>query len=154
MSSSTSESSSSSSTSSSSSSSQSYVYDERLNGDWFNHSDGGTVIPVNAKFTFSKGGSLAIGNVTFSYVGLYDGYEETNLFKNASGTMAFIASYDDSDPTDIVVNWAFASSSTNEMGVARREEYESGLKYSYVGSEWPMEMIKETLPPQAMSFLM
>lgn len=120
-------------------------FDIRLVGTWYVHTSGG-VIELNTSFFISEDGAFTVAKNTFYYSGHYAGYEETGLFRNAKNSSYFIASYDDSDKDDIVINWGYMSpSNVGDMGVARSEEYTPGIKYSYVGKDWPLEKINTFL---------
>ncbi len=136
-------SSSSDSTTSSEESSSSIDYSlfhSELIGVWYIHSSTG-ILSINLSFEIFEDYTMQMGNVHFNFAGIYDNFEETNLYISDSGITKFIVSYDGE-----FVDWAFEDLSGNQdFGTAKKEPFSNEIKYSYVGPDWPIEQINTFL---------
>ncbi|MCH5172189.1 MAG: hypothetical protein J1F31_05135 [Erysipelotrichales bacterium] len=118
------------------------LFDTNLIGTWYIHSGG--VLPLNTTIEIFDNYTLVIQNVRFNFVGLYAGFDGACEFINDIGIV--VASFDGA-----VVDWAFSGiDGTQDMGVARRTPYTSGLNYDYIGKDWPMELINSYLGTSGM----
>lgn len=115
-------------------------FNQKIIGTWYVHSSWTGILALNTPIIISEDYEVQVLNVTLSYVGLYENFEDTCLFKNGAGTISFIASSNEEG----VLDWGiFDSLGNQDIGVARLEEHISGIQYSYEGKTWPINEIKD-----------
>ncbi len=118
------------------------LFDEEIIGTWYVHQSMMGLAPINEVITINTNYTAFFLGVNFNFVGLYDGFEGTCLFKSTRGTVDFVVGYDGEGNID----WAIVDTQGNQdWGFAKKEEHVSGIQYSYEGTDWPMDKINEFL---------
>lgn len=120
-------------------------FDTRLIGSWYINTNSIGLIGINIEFIIKEDYTLELvgnsGSLVFNYVGIYEGFEEANLFATASKNTYFIASIDE----DNDVAWGVISNGEYDFGFASKEKVVEGINYQYATSSWPMEIINTSL---------
>lgn len=118
------------------------LFDSHIVGTWYVHQSMNGLTNINDVITINNNYTASFMNINFTYVGIYEGFEGTCLFKSSKGTVDFIASYDDEGNLD----WGIVDLNENyDWGYASKEKHISGIPYSYEGTKWPIENIKNYL---------
>ena len=117
------------------------LFNENMIGDWYVHSSNMGCLMVNEVISIFDDYTLFVKNISFNFVGQYGDYEGTCLFLSESGITRFVVSLDGEN-----LDWGFEDDSGySDFGFAQKEAYSNEIKYSYVGEEWPMELINNYL---------
>lgn len=112
-------------------------FNKNLVGKWYIHSSMMGNLSLNLEVTIKDDYTMQIGEVKFHYIGIFENFEETNVFLSESGITKFIASTDGE-----FMDWAYEDAAGNsDFGTAKKEELQSGIQYSYAGKDWPIERI-------------
>ncbi len=112
-------------------------FDKKLAGKWYIHSSMMGNLNLNLEITIKDDYTMQIGDVKFNFIGIYDNFEDTNVFLSESGITKFIASTDGE-----YLDWAYEDAGGNsDFGTAKKEKLQNGIQYSYAGKAWPMERI-------------
>ncbi len=112
-------------------------FDKKLIGKWYIHSSMMGNLNLNLEVNINADYTMQIGNVKFHFIGIYDNFEDTNVFLSESGITKFIASTDGE-----FLDWAYEDAAGNaDFGTAKKEALQSGINYSYAGKDWPIERI-------------
>ena len=118
------------------------LFDENIVGTWYVHQSMMGLAYINEPIVIRDNYTATFLGVNFHFVGIYENFEDTCLFKSERGTVDFVASYGGEDTID----WAIVDTQGNQdWGFARNKEHVSGIQYSYEGTSWPMAQINEFL---------
>lgn len=118
------------------------LFDDNIVGTWYVHQGMCGLANINDEIIIKDNYTATFMNIDFSYVGIYEGFEGTCLFRSAKGTVDFVASCDDKGNLD----WSISDLIGNfDYGYASKEKHISGIPYSYEGTRWPIENIKDYL---------
>lgn len=132
------ESSESDSSSSEDSSSEELHIDPKFVGRWYINSSNEGVFPINGIFDIYENDTLAIGQVTLTLKGHYDGFEET--YKFVYGSISFIVSYDEDHD---YLDYGYDNTNESDFGFASKNPVKDP-NYDYYDS-FPMKQAKEYL---------
>lgn len=118
------------------------LFDENIIGTWYVHQSMMGLAYINEVITIRSNYTANFLGVDFNFVGIYEGFEGTCLFKSKKGTVDFVVGADDQGNID----WAIVDNQGNQdWGYAKKEAHVSGIQYSYEGTDWPMDKINEFL---------
>lgn len=113
------------------------LFNPALVGKWYIYSSMMGNLSLNLEVIINNNYTMQIGDIHFNFIGIYDNFQETNVFISESGITKFIASTDGE-----YLDWAYEDTAGNsDFGTAKKERLQSGINYSYVGKEWPMSQI-------------
>lgn len=121
-----------------SSSSEELHIDSKFVGRWYINSSNEGVLPINGIFDIYENDTLAIGQVTLTLKGHYDGFEET--YKFVYGSISFIVSYDEDHD---YLDYGYDNTNESDFGFASKNPVKDP-SYDYYDS-FPMEQAKEYL---------